>query len=259
MKRLQQRLDDLPDRLRLPLPPEHLSRLDAELGDAFPPALRSWLATVGPFDFLNLEEMGVVRESVPDWASLSGEWIDRATRLLDRRSWLCEQTGIPDAVPVADDGAGNTFFLRREGDDATIWFHDHERQQVVQVADSFIAWAHAKLDRDVSDESAAHEFLCTWRLKEDVGSVDVLEQAVRSLLGNDAKSKRHSYPTFVEVDFPLGKNEISVRRQTFPDGDVFNTVFIAYQTTPEGRELFEKLERLVQENWEIAAVERSIN
>jgi hypothetical protein len=256
MQRLKQRLKDLPDRLRSPLPAGELTRLDTQLRDQFPPVLRAWLATVGPGAKLDFEELGVVSKSAPDWASLSGEWIHGADKLLGTCAWLREQTGIGEAVPIADDGAGNTFYCRRAGDDATIWFHDHERKTVVQVVDSFLTWAHARLDRDVPDESAAHVVLCTWHLAEDPGNVKVLEEAVRPLIDPGVQPEYETHPSFESVGFRMGMNEVAVRRSTFSDGDVSNTVFVAHQTTPVGRALMAKVEALVKKRWKISEVER---
>ena len=267
VERLRQRLRDLPERLKMPIPEADMSTLDTVLDHAFPPALRAWLATAGFGDHLNLSELGVASESAPAWlgrwtgvpgSGITGEWYRSIDELFRTRGWLCEQTGITDAVPLADDGAGNTIFLRRQGDDATIWFHDHERETVVLVADSFIAWAHARLDRDVPDETAAHVILHTWHLRDDPGSIRVLENALRSLLGSEVEPQRESHPVFEHVTFDLGRNNVAVSRWTYSGGDIRYDLFISYQTTSEGQELFAKLDALVRNQWPNSEVERHV-
>ena len=52
---------------------------------------------------------------------------------------------------------------------------------VVQLGQSFIAWAHAELDRDLADANCAHTVLCTWHLPEDPGEIKALLAKVSQL------------------------------------------------------------------------------
>lgn len=255
MKRLEQRLAELPARLRAPLTKDQVERLDMTLGAAFPPALRAWLATAGPGSHIDLDAHGLRLDTAPAWAAAGGEWYRDDTSILDGRSWLSEVA--PDAVPVAFDGAGNTLFLRREGDDAAVWFHDHERETVVQVGESFIAWAHAQLDSDVADPSRAHVVLCTWHLPEDPGDVDSIASVLREAVGADVAEQRehHGYPS---ITYQVGESRVTASRSATGAGLALCSVFIAHQTTEAGDALFERVAEIVRCHWPEAKIDREV-
>ncbi len=213
------------------------------LGAAFPPALRVWLATAGPGSHIDLDAHRLRLDTAPDWAASGGEWYRDDTSILDARFWLSEV--VSDAVPVAFDGAGNTLFLRREGDDATVWFHDHERQMVVQVGESFIAWAHAQLDGDIADPSRAQAVLCTWHLPEDPGDVDTIASVLREAVGGEVAEQRehHGYPT---ITYHIGESQVAASRSATGPGPALCSVFMAHQTTEAGYALFERVAEIVR-------------
>lgn len=255
MERLRQRLEELPTRLRAPLSAEQLTRLDDAIGEALPPSLREWLAHAGPGAHLDLDMHGLRLPDAPLWAASCGEWYS-AEDICETHSWLVEQAA-PDAVAVGHDGAGNTLFLRRNGADATVWFHDHERECVVQVGASFIEWAHAQLNRDIADPRRAHTVLQTWHLPDDPGDVDVIVAALREVIGPDVCEQRdaHGYPS---VAFRLGESQLSASRSDRGDGGALSSVFFAHKTTDEGCALFERVADVVQRHWPGAESEREV-
>lgn len=255
MKRLEQRLAELPARLRAPLAEDQLERLDVALGAAFPPALRAWLATAGPGSHVDLDTHRLRLDTAPAWAGGRGEWYRDDTSILDARYWLSEVA--PDTVPVAFDGAGNTLFLRREGDDATVWFHDHERQVAVQVGESFIAWTHAQLDGDVADPSRAHVVLCTWHLPEDSGDLDAIASVLREAVGAEVAEQRehHGYPT---ITYHVGESRITASRSATRRGPALCSIFTAHQTTEAGNALFERVAEIVRSHWPEAKIDREV-
>ena len=255
MKRLQQRLAELPARLRAPWTEDQLERLDAAVGAALPPALRAWLATAGPGSHIDLDVHRLRLDTAPRWAEAQGEWYRDEASIIDTREWLREVAS--DALPVAFDGAGNTLFLRREGDDATVWFHDHERETVVQVGESFIAWAHAELDRDLADPNRAHTALCTWQLPNDPGDVEAIASVLREAVGAGVVEQRehHGYPT---ITFSVGRSRVTASRNAAGNGAALCSVDLAHQTTEAGNALFERVAEVVRQAWPEAEMEREV-
>jgi len=255
VKRLEQRLAGLPARLRAPLAEDQIERLDTALGAAFPPALRIWLSTAGPGSHIDLDTFGLRLRTAPDWATSMGEWYRDDALILAERSWLVEVA--PDAVPVASDGAGNTIFLRRNGNDATVWFHDHERRTVVQVGESFIAWAHAQLDGDIADPSRAHVVLCTWYLPEDPGDVDAIASVLREAVGADIAEQRE-HPGYPTIAYRVGESRVSASRSATGFGPAQCSIFMAHKTTDAGNALFKRVDEVVRSHWPTVKIDREV-
>lgn len=253
--RLQQRLAELPARLRAPWTEDQLERLDAAVGAALPPALRAWLASAGPGSHVDLDVHRLRLDTAPRWADAQGEWYRDEASIIRTREWLSDIA--PDAVPVAFDGAGNTLFLRRDGDDATVWFHDHERETVVQVGESFIAWAHAELDRDIADPTRAHVVLCTWHLPDDPGDVDAIASVLREAVGADVAEQRehHGYPS---ITFAVGRSRVTASRHAAGQDPTRCSVDMAHQTTEAGNALFKRVAEAVRRHWPEAKVDREV-